>query len=259
MPIAFLSWTSNGATIVDNNGNSLPMSKRRPNVSTAKPATPASSEFPLDIEIANRLIREIIALQHAPGSWLREQEIAERFGVSRSPVREALRHISKQGFVEIHPWRGAQLVELSEETTVHVFDMLEALYGVVARHAAQSMPDEKIRKLRDFEKDLEKLARPGVTMQERVTRSFEVGRFIGKWGTTAKTYEVFTHVGNLAMWQHRFMLTEDVFARRSKEVHLVMFSAIEARDPQRAEWAARAIVDLSRDRILPNIPHGPKG
>jgi DNA-binding GntR family transcriptional regulator len=38
------------------------------------------------------------------------------------------------------------------------------------------------------------------------------------------------------------------------EIHCVMVSAIEARDGARAEWAARAIVDLSRDRILPNLP-----
>lgn len=220
----------------------------------ARPRSQLDSELPLDVEIANRLIREIIALKFQPGSWLREQEIAERFGVSRSPVREALRHIAKQGFVEMHPWRGAQLVELSGETTIHVFDMLEALYGVVAKHAAQSMPADKLVKLRSYLKLVDQAAKPGVTMQERVRLSFEIGRYIGKWGTTAKTYEVFTHVGNLAMWQHRFMQTEDVFARRSKEIHDVMVSAIEARDAVRAEWAARAIVDLSRDRILPNIP-----
>ncbi len=213
-----------------------------------------NSDLPLDVEIANRLIREIIELQVQPGSWLREQEIAARFGVSRSPVREALRHIAKQGFVEMHPWRGAQLVELSGETTVHVFDMLEAIYGVVAKHAAQSMPADKLTKLRSYLKLVDQAAKSGVTMQERVRLSFEIGRYIGKWGTTAKTYEVFTHVGNLAMWQHRFMLTEDVFARRSKEVHYVLVSAIKSRDAIRAEWAARAIVDLSRDRILPHIP-----
>jgi DNA-binding GntR family transcriptional regulator len=230
------------------------MSKRRPSPPKIKREQLDSPDLPLDVEIANRLIREIISQNHAPGSWMREQEIAERFSVSRSPVREALRHIAKQGFVEMHPWRGAQIVELSEDTTVHVFDMLEALYGVVARHAAQSMPPEKIVKLREFEGILETLARPGATMQQRVAKSFEIGRFIGKWGTTAKTYDVFTHVGNLAMWQHRYMQTEDVFARRSKEVHIVMFSAIETRDPVRAEWAARTIVDLSRDRILPHLP-----
>jgi len=212
------------------------------------------SGLPLDVEVANRLIREIIGLKFPPGSWLREQEIAERFGVSRSPVREALRHIAKQGFVQMHPWRGAQIVELSGETTVHVFDMLEALYGVVARHAAAAMPMAKMPELRAYLKRGDKVARPGVTMQERVALSFEIGRFIGKWGTTAKTYEVFTHVGNLAMWQHRFMHTEDVFARRSMEIHHVMVSAIESHDGARAEWAARAIVDLSRDRILPNLP-----
>jgi DNA-binding GntR family transcriptional regulator len=214
----------------------------------------AKSELPLDVEIANRLVREIIALKHVPGAWLREQEIAERFNVSRSPVREALRHIAKQGFVQMHPWRGAQIVELSSETTAHVFDMLEALYGVVARHAAQSMPAEKLPELWRFLKRGEKVSKPGAPVQERVALSFEVGRYIGKWGTTAKTYEVFTHVGNLAMWQHRFMQTEDIFARRSMEIHCVMVSAIEARDGARAEWAARAIVDLSRDRILPNLP-----
>lgn len=226
------------------------------------PATPATGDLnaglPLDVAIAHSLIRDIIALKYPPGSWLREQEIAERFGVSRSPVREALRHIAKQGFLEMHPWRGAQIVELSEQTTVHVLDMLEVLYGVIARHAAQSMPSEKIAQLQDFCPRMETVAKPGVSMQKRVSLSFEVGRYIGKWGTTEKSYEVFTHVGNLAMWQHRFMQTEDAFARRSKEIHYVLFSAIEARDPARAEWAARAIVDLSRDRILPNLPHDPK-
>lgn len=230
------------------------MSKRRVEPPVTRSVERLKEELPLDVEIANKLIREIIALKHQPGSWLREQEIAERFGVSRSPVREALRHIAKQGFVQMHPWRGAQLVELSGETTVHVFDMLEALYGVVAKHAAQSMPAERLPKLAEFLKFVDQVAEPGVAMQERVRLSFEIGRYIGKWGTTAKTYEVFTHVGNLAMWQHRFMQTEDVFARRSKEVHHVMVSAIGARDAGRAEWAARTIVDLSRDRILPHIP-----
>jgi DNA-binding GntR family transcriptional regulator len=212
------------------------------------------SNLPLDVEIANRLIREIIGLKLAPGSWLREQEIAARFGVSRSPVREALRHIAKQGFVEMHPWRGAQLVELSGETTVHVFDMLEALYGVVAKHAAQSMPAERLPQVTCLSEARRTSREAGRDDAGTRALSFEVGRYIGKWGTTAKTYEVFTHVGNLAMWQHRFMQTEDVFARRSMEVHFVMVSAIETRDPVRAEWAARTIVDLSRDRILPHIP-----
>lgn len=231
------------------------MSKsRRPALEPVKPKE-KRSDLPLDVEISHRLIREIIELKHAPGAWLREQDLAERFQVSRSPVREALRHIAKAGFVEMHPWRGAQLVELSEETTAEVFDMLEALYGVVARLAAQTMPSKKMPKLREFLVLGDQLAQPGVSMRERVSFSFEMGRYIGKWGTTPKTYEVFTHVGNLAMWQHRFMQTEDVFARRSMEIHHVLVSAIEARDGPRAEWAARSIVDLSRDRVLPNLPH----
>lgn len=215
------------------------------------------SDLPLDVQISHQLIREIIGMEHPPGSWLREQDIAERFGVSRSPVREALRHVAKAGFLQMHPWRGAQVVELSEETTRQIFDMLEALYGVVARLAAKSMPDDKIAKLKEMLARASVLAKPGHTRQQRTDFSFEFGRLIGKWGAEPTTYEMFTQVGNLAMWQHRFMQTEDEFARRSMEIHHVMVSAIAARDPDKAEWAARAIVDLSRERVYPYLPHGP--
>jgi DNA-binding GntR family transcriptional regulator len=224
---------------------------------TAAPKLDLNSDLPLDVQISHRLIREIIALEHPPGSWMREQDIAERFGVSRSPVREALRHVAKAGFLEMHPWRGAQVVELSEETTHQIFDMLEVLYGVVARLAAKSMPEAKIAKLKEMLARGSVLAKPGHTRQERTDFSFEFGRLIGKWGAEAKTYEIFTQVGNLAMWQHRFMRTEDDFARRSTEIHQVMVSAIAARDADKAEWAARAIVDLSRERVYPYLPHAP--
>lgn len=213
----------------------------------------------LDVDIAHKLIREIIATEHLPGSWLREQDIAERFNVSRSPVRDALRHVAKAGFVVMHPWRGAQVVELSEETTRQIFDLLESLYGVVARLAAQTMPVEKMQRLQEYLVRGDVIAGPGHTRQDRVAFSFELGRYIGKWGCEPKTYEVFTHVGNLAMWQHRFMETEDVFARRSMEIHHVLVSSICARDGAKAEWAARAIVDLSRDRVFPQLlEHGAK-
>lgn len=241
--------------------------RTRPQASPLKPAAkPATGpqtrsaaatpgHMPLDVEISGRLIREIIELQHPPGTWLREQEIAERFKVSRSPVREALRHVAKAGFVEMHPWRGAQVVELSEETTRQILDMLEALYGVIARCAARTMPPERIETLAAmFEKGVY-VGEPRHTREERVAFSFEIGRFIGRWGAEPKTREVFNHIASLARWQHRFMQTEDVFAQRSVEAHRVLLSAIRARDEARAEWAARTIVDLSRDRILPHLPH----
>ena len=53
-----------------------------------QPRQQLDSELPLDVEIANRLIREIIGLKFEPGSWLREQEIAERFGLKRRDVYE---------------------------------------------------------------------------------------------------------------------------------------------------------------------------
>ncbi|MFN9935459.1 MAG: GntR family transcriptional regulator, partial [Hyphomonadaceae bacterium] len=92
--------------------------------------------LPLDTLIAEALLVDILNRQYRPGEWIREQDVADRFGVSRSPVREALRQVGRFGFVVVRPWRGAQVIELSIAETHHIFDLLEVVYGVTARQGA---------------------------------------------------------------------------------------------------------------------------
>lgn len=68
--------------------------------------------LPLDAAIANALLNDILDRRYPAGAWIREQDIADRFKVSRSPVREALRQVASLGFVVVRPWRGAQVIKL---------------------------------------------------------------------------------------------------------------------------------------------------
>lgn len=212
------------------------------------------SPLPLDVDVANRLIREIISEVHPPGSWLREQEIAERFQVSRSPVREALRHVAKAGFIAMHPWRGAQVIELTRAETSDVFDVLEAIYAIVARSAAQRISDDKFAILRRHLEEGEKLIQPGQTREDRVAWSFTLGRLIARWGASRTTHDMIVQAGNLAMWQHRFMQADDKHSARSLDLHRVLVSALEERDGETAALAARTIVSLARDAVMPCLP-----
>ena len=60
--------------------------------------------------IANALRRSILAGEVLPGEWIRQEEVAERLGASRLPVREALRMLESEGLIEHQPSAGRQLV-----------------------------------------------------------------------------------------------------------------------------------------------------
>lgn len=96
-------------------------------------------------EVAETAIREgIIVGTYAPGNRLRERELSEDIGVSRVPVREALRNLEFQGFVTILPRRGAIVREMSAQDVDELFDLRCALEplaaGAAARHYAAGIP-----------------------------------------------------------------------------------------------------------------------
>lgn len=89
-------------------------------------------------EHAEVAIREGIVLgTYRPGSRLRERELSEEFGVSRVPVREALRNLEYQGFVTILPRRGAIVREMSARDVDELFDLRTALEPLAASTAAR--------------------------------------------------------------------------------------------------------------------------
>lgn len=77
--------------------------------------TDYTQPLPLGLEIAQRLEAEIILLRREPGSRIGEEEVSARYGVSRSPVREALRALELAGLVERSPRRGGIVTPLSLE------------------------------------------------------------------------------------------------------------------------------------------------
>src|SRR5699024_10544337 len=83
------------------------------------------------------LHREILNGKRMAGSRVREEEVAETYGVSRTPVREALRRLSSNGLVELIPNRGAEVVNWAADDIEELFDLRSLLEGHAARQAAQ--------------------------------------------------------------------------------------------------------------------------
>jgi len=103
-------------------------------------------------EIVYRFLRDAILSPEglAAGDRIDEQELAERLGVSRTPVREAIRRLEVEGFIRRAPRRGAFVTDPSREAIDELFSIREVLEGLAARLAAEHATDEEIHELREI-------------------------------------------------------------------------------------------------------------
>ncbi len=98
-------------------------------------------------QVADDLGAAIIQGQYSAGERVREQEVSELYGVSRGPVREAIRALEKRGLVEFFPRRGAYVVGVSLDLFADFFNMRAALIGMAARCLAVGAPPDALAEL----------------------------------------------------------------------------------------------------------------
>ncbi len=107
-------------------------------------------------------IREsILKGQLKPGEKVAEPELAERFGISRTPIREAFRQLESEGYLTVIPRKGAVVTALSERAVEEFYAIKSILEGYAAQMAAENMADKDIEKLEAINQRLQELADEG--------------------------------------------------------------------------------------------------
>lgn len=109
----------------------------------------------LYVEVAEQLRQRIFARQLEPGSWIDEMKIAEEFGISRTPLREALKVLAAEGLVTMKVRRGAYVTEVSETDLADIYHLLSLLESDAAGVAAQRATDAELKELQTLHKELE--------------------------------------------------------------------------------------------------------
>ncbi len=99
-------------------------------------------------DLRRQLEHEIVLGEIVPGTRLDEVALTERFGVSRTPVREALQQLNMMQLVEIRPRRGAFVKKMSLRELVDMFEVMAELEGTCGKLAADRMTDEERDKLK---------------------------------------------------------------------------------------------------------------
>ncbi|MGE5466291.1 MAG: GntR family transcriptional regulator [Ignavibacteria bacterium] len=106
-------------------------------------------------EVAERLRQRIYAHELSPGTWIDEQALAVSFGISRTPMREALKVLASEGLVRLEPRRGCYVAELSEQDLDEIFPVMALLEGRVAFEAAKKATAADIEYLAAIHEQLE--------------------------------------------------------------------------------------------------------
>lgn len=95
------------------------------------------------------LEQDILMFRLHPGERLDESRLAQRYGTSRTPVREALRQLAASGLVDIRPHRSAEVARLSIPQLLEMFELMSVMEGVCARFAAERASQSEIQYIRD--------------------------------------------------------------------------------------------------------------
>lgn len=108
-----------------------------------------SEQGSLTTKVFKILEKAILKGEFLPGEALTEQSLSNQLGVSRTPVREALRQLELAGLVKTVPNKGAEVVGISEKDVDDIYTIRVHIEGLAARWAAENISEEDIKKLKD--------------------------------------------------------------------------------------------------------------
>jgi DNA-binding GntR family transcriptional regulator len=106
-------------------------------------------------EVAELLRQRIFQRELEPGSWIDEVKLAQEYGISRTPLREALKVLAAEGLVTMKVRRGAYVTEVSEQDLAEVYHLLSLLESDAAGVVAEKATEAQLRELATLHKELE--------------------------------------------------------------------------------------------------------
>ncbi|WP_131857000.1 GntR family transcriptional regulator [Bosea sp. BK604] len=216
--------------------------------SSASPRAPRPKAVPRTRTEALRLqlADEIVSGALEPGTPLDEQELASRFGVSRTPVREAIRQLSASGLVSVRPHRGAVVALPTPRQLDDMFEAMAELEGLCAGMAARNMTIGERRALEALHEELRVLVQQGDPLRyhER-NEAFHTAIYAGSHNSYLADITLMTRTRVAPFRRAQFRAAGRLGG--SYQEHDLVVQAILRGDRDAAAEAMRAHIGIVRD------------
>jgi DNA-binding GntR family transcriptional regulator len=208
-------------------------------------------ERPLSVaeQIAGAVMRQILEGDYQLGERIKEQDLAERFRVSRGPVRDALRILAGDGIVEILPNRGARVTRLTVEEVSEMFDIREALYGVCVRLIAARRTPSILTKLEEGIARLEAAEAADDTIAY-TQASFELGVMTASSCGNSRLADILLSLARQTSRYTQLGLQTAKRRRRSLNIWKQLYRAVAKGDADTAAAKVQTLVAESRTAAI---------
>ncbi|MGI5282864.1 GntR family transcriptional regulator [Nonomuraea polychroma] len=198
-------------------------------------------------EVTGELRRRILSGELAQGERLVEDRLAALLGVSRNPVRESIRVLAAEGFIDVTPRLGATVARLSADQGEELFDVRMAVEGLAARLAARNRAPQTAERLRSVLEQAKEAVEAG-RLEEVADLNTAFHLAVGE--ATGNSYLVLMMKPMLQRAQWVFSQTASARGPHSWSEHLSLCEAIAAGDEDEAQARAVAHVAAARRSFL---------
>ena len=205
--------------------------------------------------VSDRVRSSILEGRIRPGEWLRQERLAQEYGVSQMPVREALKRLAAEGFVEHLPYRGARVISLTPDDVEDLYACRAVLEARAARYAALAITDDHVAAIRALHTGMEACAVPADLQRYRDLnrrfheavfqashRSYLIRNLLQLW--SAFPTMLWSNVPRVAVTSVPDRNDPD------NQEHAEVVAALGARDPERAEHAVRRHVEAAAAALM---------
>jgi DNA-binding GntR family transcriptional regulator len=191
---------------------------------------------PLGDQVEHALKAEIISGRLAPGQRISHEELAAKWNVSYTPVRDAIRHLESQGFVKVLPRRGVFVTELDATTFQDIFEVRIALEVLAAKSATVQAPAAELERVLRSYQEAEATYQQTGDSSLLVERDYMVHDLLMRHCSNAKVIEIMQGLRDLVDWAQATIVSRNpaAYATTVRE-HMRIVEAMLARDVQCAQ------------------------
>lgn len=199
-------------------------------------------------------LRELIVTGRLPGGTpLVHRELAQRLGVSPTPVRISLTHLEREGLVEVGPTGRAAVTRVSREDFEEIYAARSGLEGLAARVGAVALTDADVRRMRRLLTALRKLAREQ-DVDAYLARRWEFYAICYRASGRRRLVDEVERLFRRSERYNRLVLSTAERFRESVARYGAFLDACEARDATAAERAVHDSIRWAVDRLGPLLP-----
>jgi DNA-binding GntR family transcriptional regulator len=191
---------------------------------------------PLYARIASNIREEILNGELEPGQRLQEKLLAERYGVSRVPVREALRRLEVEQLVQVEANRGAVVRRVTAEEAAELLGVRVVLEELLGREAAKNRTDEQVEEMRQIVAEGTSSVR-GASPSQLVALNTRFHRLLGEASHNSTAAELVEQLRTRSELEYSGRLPRR--AESSWKEHTAILEAIAAGDPEQAAASVR--------------------